>query len=241
MKVRQTFYVGLSDTNLKQELTNTSLLRFLEDIAGIHSEKVGYGATSIDKTKRTWILLSWKVKVLKRAKMNDEVIVETWSRVIEKFYAYRDFKVFDKDGNIIAIATSKWIYMDIENGRIVKVTDEVAAVYESEPVSVFEEYEDPKAKDLEKEPENEIDFNITRNLIDINNHLHNIYYMDIALEALPKDVYENEALNEFEIVYKKEIKAENKKTVKAYYAKQDDLHIVTIKTDDTLHATIRLK
>lgn len=241
MKVRQTFYVGLSDTNLKQELTNTSLLRFLEDIAGIHSEKVGYGATSIDKTKRTWILLSWKVKVLKRAKMNDEVIVETWSRVIEKFYAYRDFKVFDKDGNIIAIATSKWIYMDIENGRIVKVTDEVAAVYESEPVSVFEEYEDPKAKDLEKEPENEIDFNITRNLIDINNHLHNIYYMDIALEALPKDVYENETLNEFEIVYKKEIKAENKKTVKAYYAKQDDLHIVTIKTDDTLHATIRLK
>lgn len=241
MKVRQTFYVGLSDTNLKQELTNTSLLRFLEDIAGIHSEKVGYGASSIDKTKRTWILLSWKVKVLKRAKMNDEVIVETWSRVIEKFYAYRDFKVFDKDGNVIAIATSKWIYMDIENGRIVKVTDEVAAVYESEPVSVFEEYEDPKAKDLEKEPENEIDFNITRNLIDINNHLHNIYYMDIAVEALPKDVYENETLNEFEIVYKKEIKAEDNKTVKAYYAKQDDLHIVTIKTDDTLHATIRLK
>ena len=175
MKVRQTFYVGLSDTNLKQELTNTSLLRFLEDIAGIHSEKVGYGASSIDKTKRTWILLSWKVKVLKRAKMNDEVIVETWSRVIEKFYAYRDFKVFDKDGNVIAIATSKWIYMDIENGRIVKVTDEVAAVYESEPVSVFEEYEDPKAKDLEKEPENEIDFNITRNLIDINNHLHTFF------------------------------------------------------------------
>ena len=171
MKVRQTFYVGLSDTNLKQELTNTSLLRFLEDIAGIHSEKVGYGASSIDKTKRTWILLSWKVKVLKRAKMNDEVIVETWSRVLEKFYAYRDFKVFDKDGNVIAIATSKWIYMDIENGRIVKVTDEVAAVYESEPVSVFEEYEDPKAKDLEKEPENEIDFNITRNLIDINNEV----------------------------------------------------------------------
>lgn len=241
MKVRQTFYIGLSDTNLKQELTNTSLLRFLEDVAGIHSEKVGYGASSIDKTKRTWILLSWKVKVLKRAKMNDEVIVETWSRIIEKFYAYRDFKVFDKNGNIIAIATSKWIYMDIENGRIVKVTDEVAAVYESEPISVFEEYEDPKAKDLEKEPENEIDFNITRNLIDINNHLHNIYYMDIAVEALPKDVYENETLNEFEIVYKKEIKAENKKTVKAYYAKQDDLHIVTIKTDDTLHATIRLK
>ena len=51
MKVIQDFYVGLSDTNLKQELTNTSLLRFLEDIAGMHSEKVGYGASSIETTK----------------------------------------------------------------------------------------------------------------------------------------------------------------------------------------------
>ena len=32
LKVLQDFYVGLSDTNTKQELTETSLLRFLEDL-----------------------------------------------------------------------------------------------------------------------------------------------------------------------------------------------------------------
>ena len=137
MRVTQDFYVGLSDTNLKQELTNTSLLRFLEDIAGIHSEKVGYGASSIDKTKRTWILLSWKVKMTKRPKMNEMVKVVTWSRLIEKFYAYRDFEIYDQKGKLLGIASSKWIYMDIENERIVKVTEEVASVYESENISVF--------------------------------------------------------------------------------------------------------
>ena len=245
MKVLQDFYVGLSDTNTKQELTETSLLRFLEDIAGIHSEKVGYGASSIDKTKRTWILLSWKVRMFKRPKMNETVTVETWSRLIEKFYAYRDFKVYDSNKNLVAIATSKWIYIDIENGRIVKVTDEVSSCYESENISVFDEKEfadDIKLKEPESEIINEIDFKITRNLFDINNHVHNIYYMDIAKEALPEDVYLNYEFNDFEIMYKKEIKAskETNNIVKVYYTKEDDKHFVSIKTDDVLHAIIRL-
>lgn len=245
MKVLQDFYVGLSDTNTKQELTETSLLRFLEDIAGMHSEKVGYGASSIDKTKRTWILLSWKVRMFKRSKMNETVTVETWSRLIEKFYAYRDFKVYDSNKNLVAIATSKWIYIDIENGRIVKVTDEVSSCYESENVSVFDEKEfadDIKLKEPESEIINEIDFKITRNLFDINNHVHNIYYMDIAKEALPEDVYLNNEFNDFEIMYKKEIKAskETNNIVKVYYTKEDDKHFVSIKTDDLLHAIIRL-
>lgn len=245
MKVLQDFYVGLSDTNTKQELTETSLLRFLEDIAGMHSEKVGYGASSIDKTKRTWILLSWKVRMFKRPKMNETVTVETWSRLIEKFYAYRDFKVYDSNKNLVAIATSKWIYIDIENGRIVKVTDEVSSCYESENVSVFDEKDfadDIKLKEPESEIINEIDFKITRNLFDINNHVHNIYYMDIAKEALPEDVYLNNEFNDFEIMYKKEIKAskETNNIVKVYYTKEDDKHFVSIKTDDVLHAIIRL-
>lgn len=239
MKVTQDFYVGLSDTNLKQELTNTSLLRFLEDIAGMHSEKVGYGATSIETTKRTWILLAWKVKVFKRAKMNETVKVVTWSRMIEKFYAFRDFKVFDKDDNLLAIATSKWIYMDTENLKIVKVQEDVASCYESEPESVFEEISDIKLKEPDSDYINEIEFKITRNLIDINNHVHNIYYMDIAKEALPEDVYLNDELNSFEIMYKKEIKAGS--LVKAYYTYENGEHIVTIKSNDVLHAIIKLK
>lgn len=238
MRVTQDFYVGLSDTNLKQELTNTSLLRFLEDIAGIHSEKVGYGASSIDKTKRTWILLSWKVKMNKRPKMNETVKVVTWSRLIEKFYAYRDFEIYDQKGELLGIASSKWIYMDIENQKIVKVTEEVASVYESENISVFGDI-DFKLKQPKEESINEIDFKITRNLIDINNHLHNIYYMDIAKEALPEDIYLNREFNEFEVMYKKEIKAGS--LVKAYYTcNSEDEHFVTIKSEDVTHAIIKL-
>lgn len=241
MFVEHKFYVGLSDINIKKELTNTCLLRYLEDVAGLHSEIAGYGITDMNTTRKSWILLSWKVEVKQRPLINDSLTVKTWSRCIDKFYAFRDFEVRNQYDEIVCIATSKWVFMDIDSGRLVKISNEIAEKYKPELDSkAFKESDLPKLK----EPDEEIsktEFKITRNLIDINKHLHNIYYLDIAKEALPEKIGISNELNYFEIMYKKEIKlGEN---VKAIYDKNDDFHYITIKNEDEsiVHAIIRLK
>ena len=239
MFVEQEYYVGYRDTNLLEELTNTSLLSFLENNAGKHSSKIGKNLMS---DSHTWMLLSWKVNVLKRPKFNDIIRVKTWSRKIEKFYAYRDFEIYNDKDELIAIASSKWIYLDIEKGKIVKVPQEVADSYESEEVYAFDEKDSEFSKLKEPEyHENVIEFHIMRNMIDTNRHLHNIYYLDIAKEVLPEKVYLEKEFSNFEIMYKKEIKYGE--TPKAFYAKIDDEHIVTIKSNDEseVHAIIVMK
>ena len=189
----------------------------------------------------TWILLSWKVKVNKRPLINDTVTVKTWSRLIDKFYAYRDFEVRNQYNEVIAIITSKWVFVDIDKGKLIKVSEEVAESYKTETENaVFKE------KDLEKlsEPKeysSSILFKITRNMIDINKHLHNIYYLDIAKEALPEEIAFGNELNNFEIMYKKEIKLGE--IVKALYSFEAGYHYVTIKSEDEsiIHSIIRLK
>ena len=240
MFVEHKFYIGLSDINISKELTNTSLLKHLEDVAGLHSEIAGYGITDIEKTRKSWILLSWKVKVIKRPLVNDTLKVKTWSRKIDRFYAFRDFEVRDQYDNVVCIATSKWVFMDIDKLKIQKVGEEVIKKYKQETNShVFED------EDIEKliEPENhinKIEYKITRSMIDINQHLHNIYYLDIAKEVLPEDVYLKNELNNFIIMYKKEVKLGE--LLKAYYSKVNDYHYLTIKSqDDVLHAIIKLK
>jgi medium-chain acyl-[acyl-carrier-protein] hydrolase len=240
MFVEHKVYVGARDINSLKELTNTSLLSYLEDVACMHSEIAGYGISNMNNIKRTWVLLSWKIKVIKRPKFNDTLNVKTWSRLIDKFYAFRDFSVYNQDNELIAIATSKWVFIDIEKGKLIKITDEVAEKYKTENVSVFEE------KDLEKlnEPQeyiNKIDYKITKNMIDVNKHLHNIYYMDIAKEVLPDEISFSNETNEFEIMYKHEIKLGE--TVKVMYSKVDDFYYITIKDNDEkiIHAIIKLK
>ena len=238
MKVNHKFYIGLRDINSKLELTNTGILACLEDIACMHSELAGYGLYNRENTKKTWILLYWKVEVIKRPLYNEVINVETWSRGMDKYYAYRDFKITDKDNNLIIKGTSKWIFVDIDKRKPVRISDEVGEAYFPENISVFD---DDTAYKLIP-PNNyfsSTNYKITKNMIDINNHLHNIYYMDIAKEALPEDLLLNSEFNKFEIMYKKEIK--DGENVKALYTKEGDCHYVVIKSEDELilHSIIK--
>ena len=230
------YKIGLEDIGIKNEATNKALLAIMEDVAGLHSASVGYGVLDIETKKRVWILLDWKMKVIKRPKYNDDIKAETWSRKVERLYAYRDFQLKDKEGNIIAIGTSRWILIDTDRKRPVKLTADIADLYESETdKSVFpEQIEDIKCENyLFKK-----DYYIQRRDIDINEHMHNLNYLDMAYEILPEDVYKNKVFDNIRIVYKKEILYGEK--VVCYYEEQGNKHIITAKSKDKINAIIEL-
>ena len=126
-----------------------------------------------------------------------------------------------------------------KNG-IAELTSELIAPYEPETeCKAFEKDPNYKVKD-EGEYISKTDYKITRSIIDVNEHVHNTYYMDIAYEALPDDVYYAEEKNNVEVAYRKEIKYGS--TVKCCYTKKDDMHIVVIKDEDekSVHAVVKL-
>ena len=143
------YKIGLEDLGRNNEATNKALLTIMEDVAALHSASVGYGVLEMESKKRAWLLLDWKMKVIKRPKYNDDIKAETWSRKVERLYAYRDFQLKDKEGNVIAIGTSRWIFVDTDRRRPIRLTPDVTDLYESETdKSVFsEEMEDIKCED----------------------------------------------------------------------------------------------
>ena len=142
--------------------------------------------------------------------------------------------------NIVAKAISKWVLIDIEKGSIVKVDNELLSKYEPEiDKTVFEDEKFEKIKEPE-EYELETEYKVKRADIDVNNHMHNLNYIDLAVEALPEDEYKQNEFNNIRITYKKEIKLGE--TIKCKYAFQDGKNIVAVKSEDEkiLHAIIEL-
>ena len=129
--------------------------------------------------------------------------------------------------------------MDINKRSIVRLTDEVKNKYAPEEESVFEERNISKIE-VPKEFSNTYEYTVGRKDIDINNHMHNTYYLTLAFEALPLDVYENRPYDNIRISYKKEIPLGD--TVKCEYAKQGEKHIVVISEKETykINAIIEL-
>lgn len=231
------FKTGLKDIGKNNLIKNETILEILENVGGEHSNLVGYGALTIEETRKSWILLDWKVKVIKRPIYAEELKVKTWGRSCQRAYTYRDFEIYNSKGELAVIATSKWAMIDIDKKGIIRITDDIIERYKLEDKRVFEEETLSKPTIPEKFT-NEILYTIGRKDIDLNNHMHNTYYLNLAYEALPEDVYNDRPYDEVRIMYKHEIKLGD--TVVCKYAKINNKHVVVIMNGDNINSVIEL-
>ena len=91
----------------------------------------------------------------------------------------------------------RWV---LKSKKIEKVTDQLIDAYQLEPEKT--NFNERKLKKL-KEPEtylNCIDYKIDLNWIDVNNHMNNIYYLELADMILPKEVRKSNNFSNFEIL-----------------------------------------
>lgn len=199
------YHVGIRDVSANALITNAGMLSLLEDVACKHSDTVGIGIREIPTIHISWVLLAWKVEIIKRVSYGADLKIRTWARPSQKFYTYREFEVFDENNALVCIATSKWTLINTQKHSIERITDDVILRYEPEDRRVFEEPE------IEKLPE-PTDFSsfylytTQRRDIDINEHMHNLNYLYLAYEALPMEIFEKEENNHIMIMYKKGMK-----------------------------------
>ena len=240
MIIENEYTVKLSEIGKGNKVTNKAILSYLEDIGGIHSNKAGYGILEIEKTHLSWILLGWKLQVIRRPKYAEKIKIKTWSKGVIKIYTYRDFEIYDEQGNLIIKASSKWVLLDIEKGKIVRIEPQLIEKYEPElnrevfEIGEFDKVREPHEYQFEKI------YTVRRADIDVNNHMHNLNYIELANEVLPEDVYKGALFNDVRITYKKEIKLGD--TVKCKYTFKEGKHIVAVKSEDetVLHAIIEM-
>lgn len=234
------FEIGFRDVGKSNELTNKGLIGYLEDIAGMHSNQVGFGLNNIEETGLTWVLLNWKIRILKRPFYGETILVKTWARNSMKFYTFRDFEVYNSKNELLAIATTKWVLMNAKTMSLTKISEKLIAKYQPEAKSVFVGEPEINKLDIPTQYSNTMSYTIQRKDIDINGHVHNTYYLDFAYEILPNDVYDKCHFDNFEIMYKKETKLGE--TIKCFYTKIENFHYIVMKTEDegSIHCIVCL-
>lgn len=147
-----------------------------------------------------WVINQWDVEIIKRPKRNDEIMVETISAGAKKFYAYRNFTIYDGEGNIYVKAMSRWLILDKKTKRPVRVPEELIDLYGVDKSLDYIKKDFKYKKDLENSTEYE--FTVRRSDIDTNKHANNAKYLNWILETLPID----KEIRRIQLIYKKELK-----------------------------------
>ena len=106
--------IDLEDVGYSNKITNKAILKILENAGARQSETIHFGLNDMENVGFSWILLGWKVKILKRPIYNEELTINTWGRESNRIFTYRDYEIYDESGELCTIATSKWAIEDLQ-------------------------------------------------------------------------------------------------------------------------------
>ena len=235
------YRTSFTHTGMQSVLTNRSFLLLMENLAGAHSNYCHFSFNDISDKNVTWVLLNWKLQVFHRPRADENIRIQTWGRFFNKVFVIRDFKMLDSDGNVCAIASSKWCLLDTQKGGIAAMPANLPDIYHGFiDDSVFNIDDLPRLKVPESEPIKEDTYKIRRFDLDLNKHVHNLNYLNYAYEVLPDEIFNGNEFNNVEIAYKKEIKLGE--VIRTFLYVDDGVYTIVIKSEDekTIHSIIKL-
>ncbi len=202
-KYTKEFTIPYYDCDKDGYIRPENLLTYMAETSSMHSDKIGAGLKELRENNYCWMLNRWRVRFLKYPKVLEKVNIETWCAGINKFYATREFIVYDQTGEIVVKASTQWVFLDLIKLRPIRVPLDFGKIYGECKDRVLEDYYDFK-KDLKVDQG--LEFRVRRADIDYNNHVNNVIYLNWMLETIPDPVVENNKLYDLDIFYKKEIK-----------------------------------
>jgi medium-chain acyl-[acyl-carrier-protein] hydrolase len=117
------FHVRAYETQPSGELRLLSLINYLEEAAWRNSHALGFSVNHLLEKGVSWVMQRLKLDVIHWPEHNDQVLVDTWASGLDRFFTYRDFKIYNDQRELIATAKTNWIVLDIATRRMIRIPD----------------------------------------------------------------------------------------------------------------------
>jgi medium-chain acyl-[acyl-carrier-protein] hydrolase len=205
----QTFELRLHELDSRGKLSFPYLCRMLQESAGRHAADLNISSDLLREQGMTWVLSRFHVKRVDSVSNKGRwpgwkrvISVQTWRAAVERLYAIRDFRVFNADGEKLAVATTRWLVLDMQSRRVVGIP---AFVTNSHPLSSERALESPYAKlPLVDRVDFRSTIRVTLQSIDQNAHVNNVAYLEWIMDSFPSEISTVLELQEYEILFRTE-------------------------------------
>ncbi len=195
--------VGYFDVDPRLRFTPPAFWRLLQNSAAAHAKELGAATEDLRRQGQTWMLSRMVLLVDRHPTLGETLAVETWpSTQLRGVRAVRDFAVKDERGTVLARASSLWVIVDLATRKPLRVPEAIAAL-RTDPGYIIPEFRsmiDPVPAQGSGRS-----FCAEWSDCDQNEHVNNVSYVRWAVDALPREVLEVEALTMFEAHYLREI------------------------------------
>ncbi len=188
----------------------TTLANYFQEIAYIHAGRLEVGYTDLANNNAAWILSRMRIRIKKYPVWDDELVVETWPHGIEKIFALRDFRMRDKQEDVIAEGSTCWLMVDTKSHRPLRISEDFIHV-ETRTDSVFDTM--PGKIDLPGDMHPVYSRQVRYSDLDVVGHVNNVKFIEWATDALDETLQLSGGILDFTINYIAEARPGNEAVI----------------------------
>lgn len=196
------FKIIADKVNPFQTLRPSALLRFFQDVSVKHVEQLGMPREYTLVKGLIWVIAKQHIEINRMPKYDETITVSTWPSKTMHILFPRSYEVRDSKGNVIIKASSIWALIDINTRKMVNPTDYGIEVKD---MSEGRKFDMPFSNKIPFELPNEGMIEAKYSFCDLNGHINNACYLDIAENMVPISFLKEHELKLIDIKYIHEI------------------------------------
>ena len=194
-----------SDVDAARRLRPSALFTMFAEAAIAHTTSLGAGREKTLDKGYLWIVAYQRVFISRMPEYDEKVTLMSWPGRRMRTLFPRYTRLLDSDGNVLVNASAVWTLLD-EKMRIMLDPGEIGV---DVPGTVLGgEAPFPCSPKISREGSADV-FTVPYSFVDINGHMNNARYLDLAWDRMPAD-FRARAVREIQAEYTGEIVLEQR-------------------------------
>ncbi len=194
-----------------QELRSSAILRILQEMAVEHTESLGYPRSVTNEKGVIWVVAKQHVDIKRLPTYGEIITVSTYPHKPMHVLFPRTYEFRDEKGEVIITAQSIWALIDIKERKMVNPVDYDINVPD---MSEGRKFNMPLSNRIPFDLEGGGEIVAQYSFCDINGHINNTCYLDIAENLMPIEFLKDHRLKGIDIKYAHEVPLGSKLPVK---------------------------
>ena len=177
---REEILLRSKDVDMFRRLRTSELFRLLQEASIRHTEQLGMGRGKTLDKGILWVLLMQRAEIVRMPEYDERVVLKSWPGKTMHLLFPRYYALETADGEPLLKASALWSLVD-EKTRKVVFPEKYGVVIEG--AATGEEIAMPGAV-TKSECSCERDFTVPYSFVDLNGHMNNTRYFDLAEDSV---------------------------------------------------------
>ena len=191
------YSISFDEVDTKNEVFLPVLWSFMQETAWHHADHLRVGYSDLWERQFFWVLSRLSIQMEEYPRWGDRIKIKTWLAGIGRLFALRHFSITDSRGNLIGMAKSAWLVLDLKSRRpqrIEPVFKHILHLFDETPST-----EEPEKLPSPVRSKMEKSYTVHYSDIDMHLHVNNIKYIEWILDSYPFEMNQTHQIHTFEI------------------------------------------